>query len=85
MWDAPSSSGGHGAELRRASTNPPNEYTITKKLVIVSTLHVLLNLPRYCNIVYNEAVYNEAVGGAAATIEVDSNNFLTRNAAAVTR
>ena len=56
MWDAPSSSGGHGAELRRASTNPPNEYTITKKLVIVSTLHVLLNLPRYCKIVYKSGL-----------------------------
>ena len=36
---------GNGGNLRRTSSTP-NEYTITKKLVIISTLHILLNLPR---------------------------------------
>jgi len=38
----------NNVESRRASTitGTHNEYTITKKLVIVSTLHILLNLPR---------------------------------------
>ena len=33
--------------LTRFNESTSTEYNITKKLVIVSTIHILLNLPRY--------------------------------------